>query len=102
MPSGITGCRVEAEEKGRSGDYGIALDDKVWDVNIYCDREDIRELFDVIKVCIAPEDGVVADKQVLQRHGENFLPLPWIQIEEGYVCGEAAGLSLFTLGLEQE
>jgi hypothetical protein len=100
MPSGITGCRVQAEQKGRSGDYGLELDEPVWDVNIYCDREDIRELFDVIKVCISPDDSVIAGKWVLQRHGENFVPLPLVQIEEGYVCGEAEGLSLFTIGLD--
>lgn len=99
MPSGQTGCLLLAEEQGTSGAYGNELDDTIWDVNIFCDQEDIRELFNAIKVCIAPEDGNVDGKQILQRHGENFMPLPNIQDNAGYVCGEALGLSLFTLGL---
>jgi hypothetical protein len=98
MPSGLTGCRVEAEAKGTSGRYGFELDDTVWDVNIYCDREDIRELFDSIKICLIPKDGKVEGKVVYQKHADNFSALASVEGNDGYVCGLAEGLSVFTLG----
>jgi hypothetical protein len=100
MPGGLTGCRVEAEQKGTSGEYGLELDDMVWDVNIYCDREDIRELFDSIRVCILPQDGEVGGKVVYQQHSGKFAALQPTNGETGFVCGLAEGLSLFTLGFE--
>jgi hypothetical protein len=90
---------VEAEAKGTSGGYGFELDDTVWDVNIYCDREDIRELFDAIKVCLLPQDGEVDGKVVYQQHAGNFSPLPTVEGNSRYVCGLVGHLSLFTLGL---
>ena len=102
MPSGLTGCRVEAKEKGTSGEYGFELNDTVWDVNIYCDREDIRELFDSIKICLIPRDGAVNGKAVYQQHAGSFSVLQAVAGENGYVCGLAERLSLFTLGLVQE
>ncbi len=99
MPSGMTGCRGEAEERGRSGESGFEVNDIVWDVNIFCDKEAIRELFDSIRICILPQDGKVNGKLVYQQHATSFSALPAIEGESGYVCGLAGRLSLFTLGL---
>jgi hypothetical protein len=98
MPSGLTGCRVEVEAKGTSGGYGFELNDTVWDVNIYCDREDVRELFDAIKVCLLPQDGEVDGKVVYQQRAGIFSPLPTAEGNSGYACGLVGHLSLFTLG----
>lgn len=100
MPSGLTGCLLRAEEKGRSGDYGFEWDDTVWDVRILCDKESLQELFDAITVCIHPEDGAVSGKLVYQRHSGEFGALPITHVKSGYVCGLVEGLSLFTLGFE--
>jgi hypothetical protein len=100
MPSGLTGCQLQVEEMGKSGVYGIELDDTVWDVNIFCDREDVRELFDSIRVCILPEDSEVNGKLVYQQHSGIFSALPAFDGESGFVCGFAGRLSLFTLGFE--
>ena len=100
MPSGLTNCMLQAEEKGRSGDYGFELDETVWDVRIMCDKENVRELFDSITVCIFPEDSEVDGKLVYQLHSGKFTALPITNEKSEYVCGLAEGLSLFTLGFE--
>jgi len=100
MPSGLTNCMLQAEEEGRSGDYGFELDETVWDVRIMCDKENVRELFDSITVCIFPEDGEVDGKVVYQLHSGKFTALPITNEKSEYVCGLAEGLSLFTLGFE--
>jgi hypothetical protein len=98
MPSEITGCILEANESGRSGEFGISLNDTVWDVKIFCDEEEIRELFDSIRICIEPVDGRVQGKLVYQEEREGFSSLPLANAMEGTVCGLAEHLSLFTLG----
>jgi len=65
-----------------------------------CDKENVRELFDSITVCIFPEDGEVDGKVVYQLHSGKFTALPITNEKSEYVCGLAEGLSLFTLGFE--
>lgn len=100
MPSGLTDCVLQAEDKGSSGEYGFDLDDTVWDVRILCDKENLRELFNSITVCILPGDGEVDSKAVYQLHSGKFTALPITNEKSEYVCGLAEGLSLFTLGFE--
>lgn len=98
VPSGNTGCMLEAEPAGRGSEYGLAFDETVWDVRILCDREELQVLFGAITVCIEPADSTVGG-QVYQRHGSaGFEALPVVSGRQGYVCGETERLSLFTIG----
>jgi hypothetical protein len=99
VPSGNTGCMLEAAAVGSGQDYGLALDETVWDVRILCDREELQVLFGAITVRVEPMDRDMSGKQVYQRHGSGpFEPLALVKSRDGYVCGETERLSLFTLG----
>ena len=99
-PSGLIGCIAQAEVAGKSEDYGFALDGIVWDVRIFCDQEDLHEIFAPITVCIQPEDGEVSGKAVYQRLRGTFAAIEPTEREAGFVCGLAESLSLFTLWFE--
>lgn len=99
VPSGNTGCLLEAETAGSAGDYGLHGNETVWDVRILCDREELQVLFGAIIVCIQPANGARNGMQVYQRHGTgDFEALAQVDGREGYVCGATERLSLFTIG----
>lgn len=98
IPEGETDCKVVIRPEGDSGGYGFSLDDTVWDVKIECAGGKVAILYDAISVCIRPQDGEVADKQVFHRHSNAFTALASTGELSGYVCGQTRSLSLFTLG----
>lgn len=102
MPSGLTNCVVQAQEVGSSGEFGMELNDSVWDVKMLCDEEELQILFGMINVCIEPADRVAERKHVFHDNGNGFQPLPLVSGRSGYVCGKTNRLSLFTLGLVGE
>ncbi len=99
LPASAVGCRVVIEEVGAASEYGLQLDERVYDVRVVCENGSVSVFTAPLTVCIRPQDGVTSGKQLFHNHsGAGFNALSASSARVGHVCGTTAQLSLFVIG----
>jgi len=93
-------CQLVVKESA-SGNF--KLGDQIFDIKITCGGQGVTQLNKPIQVCVRPQDGVTAGKQIFHQHGgaSQFGALPLFDGPAGTVCGDTSQLSLFALGALQ-
>jgi LPXTG-site transpeptidase (sortase) family protein len=100
IPSGYSSCRLVIQLIADSNvPSGFSTGDNIYEIHIECSPAALSNLTVPITVCLLPDDGITANKQIFHQHegGGSYTPLPLVSGPAGYVCGTTNQLSKFTL-----